>query len=408
MLRWTALVLVTTLTPIGAVAEDRAALEFELERLRHELKIPSMSAAVVEGGTTVWVRHFGIKTTAGDPVRYPIASLTKPFTAVLALQLVDRGKLRLDDVRPLLSHTSTGVPGSRFVYSSEMFQTLKPALERAAGASLQAALLASIVRPAGLRQTVVPASVTPSGGIESTVDDLARFAVAIERGALGSAHARGDMFRPLRGPTGQPMPYALGWFVQYIGGEEIRWHYGQQGDASSLLMMVPRRRLTFVILARTDHLSAPFWLQMGDLRWSPAAAAFLTTWPRIRIDLAEARRWMTKALIAIYNGAPQSARDAVRRALGLAPALGDSADGTLLAAFARSADAELHAAGRRIAKRLLAVDASHPRTLLDFGVLQLQDGQVAEGKRLLRQVVEQGNATPEIKKAAEALLQEGS
>ena len=74
--------------------------------------------------------------------------------------------------------------------------------------------------------------------------------------------------------------------MQQIGGEHVRWHFGQQADASALLVNLPRRRLTFVLLARTDRLTAPFWHQFGDLRWSPAAAAFLTRWARVRLDLA--------------------------------------------------------------------------------------------------------------------------
>lgn len=39
-------------------AQNRVVLEAELERMQAALRIPAMSAAVVEGGTIVWVRHF--------------------------------------------------------------------------------------------------------------------------------------------------------------------------------------------------------------------------------------------------------------------------------------------------------------------------------------------------------------
>jgi hypothetical protein len=290
------------------------------------------------------------------------------------------------------------------VYSSERFRAVQAPLEKAARTPLHVALAAHVFKPAGLRQTIAPARMTPSTGIESTVEDLARFAAALERGSLLTATSRLDMFRPVRGPTAQPFPYALGWFVQYVGGEEVRWHFGQQADASSLLLMLPRRRLALVILARTDRLSAPFWLQMGDVRWSPFAAAFLTAWARVRIDLAEARRVMTQALVAMHASRSAEARPLVSRALGLAPALGDAPDGTLLAAFARSRDAELRAAGRRIAKRLLSVDADHPRTLLDLAVLALQDGQRDQARKLLQQLVSNRHVSPELLRTAQELL----
>jgi CubicO group peptidase (beta-lactamase class C family) len=392
--------------PVAAAAQDRGAVEAEIDRLRRDLRIPALSAAVVESGTTVWVRHLGFKPAPREAVRYPIASLTKPFAAVLALQLAERGALKLDAIRPLLTHTSAGTPGQRFVYSSELFQTLQPVLEKAARQPFASALTAGVIKPTRLAQTIAPGRTTPSTGIESSVEDLARFAVALERGPLIPPRARAEMFRPTRGPTGQPLPYALGWFVQYVGGEEVRWHFGQQDDASSLLMMLPRRRLTFVLLARTDRLSAPFWLQFGDIRWSPFAAAFLTGWAKVRIDLPEARRAMTHGLIALQAKRLADARAAVTKALGLAPALGDAADGALLAAFARSGDPELRAIGRRVARRLLAVDADHPRTLLDLAVLNLQDGQPAEAKKLLDQTLSGNRATPEIVRVAKDLLRE--
>jgi CubicO group peptidase (beta-lactamase class C family) len=60
---------------------------------------------------------------------YRIASLTKTFASTLLMQLVEQGKLHLDDpmsnyaphykddrvkVRHVLSHTSEGTPGTRY------------------------------------------------------------------------------------------------------------------------------------------------------------------------------------------------------------------------------------------------------------------------------------------------------
>jgi len=321
------------------------------------------------------------------------------------MRLVERRALALDTgppdatVRQLLSHTL----GGRFLYSVERLRSLQPILERAAGAPFRAALTAEVLDRAHLRHTAASARTTPSAGVESTAEDLVRFAMALDRGSLLTNASRLEMFRPVRGPTGQPLPPALGWFVQYVGGEEVRWHFGQEPSASSLLLMLPRRRLTLVVLARTDRLSAPFWPQMGDVRWSPAAAAFLTAWARVRIDLAESRRVMTRGLIAMHAGRPAEARGLVEQALGLAPALGDAADPALLAAFARSRDPRVRAAGRRIARRLLAIDADHPRTLLDLAVLDLEDGHPADARPLVERIINGGRATPEVLEAAQEL-----
>lgn len=407
------------LAPSPATGQNRAVLEAELERLQATLRIPSMSAAVVEGGTVVWVRHFGLKAVPGDPVRYPIASLTSSFVATLALREVEQGRLALDErvaradgvevqVRHLLSHTAAGMPGARFLYSRELYRLLDPPLARAAGTTLSDALAAEVIRPLGLRHTVAGSGLTPSEGLESTVEDVVRFAAGIERGAILSAASTAEMFRAPRAGTGRGFPHALGWFVQQIGGEQVRWQFGQQPGASGLLVNLPRRRLTFVVLAHGDHLTAPFWLSFGDLRWSPAAVAFLSAWARIRVDLPEARRLMTEAIVALSKSQRAEGVALAKRAAVIAPPLVNGSDPVLLAAFARSGDRELREMGRRIARRLLEADADHPRALLDLAVLNLQDGEAADATRLLKEILSDHQATPEIEREVRDLLARGA
>lgn len=405
--------------PALAAAQNRAVVEAELERLSAALGIPQMSAAVAEGGTVVWVRHFGTPSRRGDAVRYPIASLTKPFTAAAAFKLVEQQKLSLDAVvgRPdgssatlgqLLSHTGSGTPGARFLYSSDLFAGLEKPIAQAAGASLAETLTSTVVRRAGLRHTEAGADLSASSGLVSTPEDIARFVVALEGGQIVSRKLVGEMFQAPRDEVGRPLPYAHGWFVQQIGGQQVRWHFGQQPHASSLVVSLPGRRLTLAVLARGDRLSSPFWLQFGDLRWSPAAVAFLTQWAKLRIDLPEGRALMTDALVALATGDRARASTLATRAAGLAPALVNAPDLTLLAAFARSGDQQLRDYGRTIAKRALAADPAHPRALVDLAVLNLQEGQRTEAKKLLRQVVDGGQATPEIDGLARSLLKETS
>jgi len=410
------LALAALAAPAVATAQNRPAFEAQLDDLRARVGIPSMSVAVVEGGTVVWVRHFGIDARPGDTVRYPVASITKPMAAVLTMRLVERGRLSLDqpvpaagkgvEVRHLLSHTSAGTPGGRFLYSSALFARLETPLAEAAGASFPSALAAEVFRPLGLGATTAGRGATPATGVVSTVEDLGRFAAAVERGDLLADRATAEMFRPPRGRDGRPLPSALGWFVQTVGGEQVRWQFGQQADASALVLNLPRRRMSFILLARGDRASAPFWLQFGDARWSPFAFAFLSTWARMRIDLAAARGVMIDALIALADHRPADGAALASRASILAPALTNSPEPGLLAAFARAGRADLRDMGRRIAGRLLAVDASNPRTLLDLAVLELQEGHPDEAARRLDGVLEQGLATPEIERAVRDLLKE--
>jgi N-acyl-D-amino-acid deacylase len=67
---------------------------------RHQL--PGASLAVTRNGRLVYARGFGLADRqSGDPVlptsRFRIASLSKPVTSVAILQLVEAGRLKLDD-----------------------------------------------------------------------------------------------------------------------------------------------------------------------------------------------------------------------------------------------------------------------------------------------------------------------
>ena len=105
--------------------------EFVLKKISGA-KLPSIAIAVVEGGRVAYLRAFGFRDIermlqATPSTVYGIGSVTKSFTALAVMQLVERGLLSLDDpvdkylpvkLRPfgepvtvehLLSHTS-GIP----------------------------------------------------------------------------------------------------------------------------------------------------------------------------------------------------------------------------------------------------------------------------------------------------------
>jgi hypothetical protein len=68
----------------------------------------------------------------------------------------------------------------------------------------------------------------------------------------------------------------LGWFVQSYKGEPVVWHFGNLPNAySSLIVKLPLRKMTLILLANSDGLSAPFDLPQGDVTRSLFAALFL-------------------------------------------------------------------------------------------------------------------------------------
>jgi CubicO group peptidase (beta-lactamase class C family) len=126
------------------------------------------------------------------------------------------------------------------------------------------------------RSDLPPTVVTAGGGIVSTVRDLARFEAALDDGVLLLDETRELAWNPVMTARGAQMPTGLGWFVQAHRGERIVWHFGHVPYAySSLVVKVPSRRLTFILLANSDGLSAPFQLQSGNITRSLFATLFL-------------------------------------------------------------------------------------------------------------------------------------
>jgi hypothetical protein len=68
----------------------------------------------------------------------------------------------------------------------------------------------------------------------------------------------------------------FGWFVQTYNNEQVVWHFGQVRDAhSALLVKVPNRGMTFILLANSDALGAPFARGTYDVTTSVFANLFL-------------------------------------------------------------------------------------------------------------------------------------
>ena len=117
---------------------------------------------------------------------------------------------------------------------------------------------------------------TPASGLISTVRDLAEFDLALKDGVLLRAETLVDMRRAPLGAGGVRLPHGLGWFVQTYNGETILWQFGVGTNASSgLVVMVPARGYTLILLANSDGLVKPFSLATGSVTASPFVRLFL-------------------------------------------------------------------------------------------------------------------------------------
>lgn len=122
-----------------------------------------------------------------------------------------------------------------------------------------------------------PTHFSTSAGLMTTVLDMAKYDIAIDQNKFLKRETQQLAFTPAVSTKGQPLPYGLGWFTQNYRGVKFIWHYGYWTSNSSLILKVPERNLTFIIMANTDNLSRPTDLGAGDVLTSPVGLAFLKT-----------------------------------------------------------------------------------------------------------------------------------
>jgi CubicO group peptidase (beta-lactamase class C family) len=308
-----------------------------LESLRLEAGIPGISAAIVQNGRRIWDQGFGYQDVdaalaARADTPYPINDLSQTIAATLLLQhCLDSGRLEVSDrmrrwvsqypddsttVRDLLTHAA---PAGAFKYDSSRFAALTEVVEQCRSDRYAQVLTGELLDrlgmidsvpshdigsplsahrllfPAGTlarydtvlqrvavpyrvdgrsrasRSQYQPRALDASTGIVSTVRDLARFDAALGDGVLVTPETLA-----LAWEASESMPTGLGWFVQRYNGERLVWHFGQATDAySSLVLKIPARGLTLILLANSDRLSAPFALPDGDVTTSIFARLFL-------------------------------------------------------------------------------------------------------------------------------------
>lgn len=293
---------------------------------------------------------------------FQLDGLTQIFTAALVLRCADDGYLTLDDrigryspdspeasatIRQILTHTS-GSPGNlTFSYRPDRLDALAPAVQACKGSSFRAAVAGllyqlgmvdsvpgpdagSLTPPAEglsdafinryksvLDRLAIPYSVdrrgratvsqyrattlTPAGGLISTVNDLARFDLWLRTGAGGlpRADTLAAAWQPPVGRDGQALPHGMGWFVQSYNGQRIVWQFGVSDNAASCLMVTIPPRVTagvapgtapgisagaaartLILLANSDRLVRPFPLASGDLTASIFGRLFLELFVR--------------------------------------------------------------------------------------------------------------------------------
>jgi CubicO group peptidase (beta-lactamase class C family) len=110
-------------------AEYAGRLDDFLLTQMNAYKIPGLAAAIVRNGEVEYLKGFGAANPAGDPVTpetpFLLASVSKSFTALGIMQLVEDGKIHLDDpVQKYLPwFAAKGEGGSEITVAHLVYQT---------------------------------------------------------------------------------------------------------------------------------------------------------------------------------------------------------------------------------------------------------------------------------------------
>ena len=267
---------------------------------------------------------------------YAIGDLTEIFTSTLLLRCAEQRRLELSDpmrtfgvslperdatVAQVLSHTSTA--GGIFSFDGDRFSQLTPVVEECAEQPFRKAVALQLIdrlamagsvpgrdfaRPNAvpadmldrayfehygrvLENLAVPYKVDKRGhatrtelpleginaatGLVSTARDLAQFDLALDRGLLLREESLAAAWSPVMTQAGAA-PAGLGWFVQNYRGTTVVWQFGIVANAySSMIVKVPARRVTMILLANSEGLATPFQLDAGDVTRSPFASVLL-------------------------------------------------------------------------------------------------------------------------------------
>jgi CubicO group peptidase (beta-lactamase class C family) len=283
-------------------------------------------------------RNFGARTDTP----FQLDATAQVVAASIVLRCVEEGYFLLDDqighfapsaaepnatIRQILSHTSGPADNLVFSYRPDRLDWLAPAMAGCTGRSFRASIAEilnrfamvdavpgpDVVTLAPLAEGMTPAALaryadalqrmakpyandargrpvlsqypattlTPASGLIASVHDVARFDAALRTGAMVRADSLSLMWTAPVDRNGARLPHGLGWFVQTYNGERIVWQFGVGDNASSsMIITVPGRAMTLVLVANSQGLARPFPLAAGDVNGSPFARLFLSLFLR--------------------------------------------------------------------------------------------------------------------------------
>jgi CubicO group peptidase (beta-lactamase class C family) len=311
------------LIPTTVIGNNEATLENLDQYIKNNIKklaIPGASVVISHGGQIVYNEVFGEGITRDS--RFYIGSISKSFTALAVMQLVEQGKIDLDEsvsayinefkvsdqitVRHLLHHTSgmtefdylpklppkasfldlvndmnritlTNEPGKAFSYFNYNYDLLGFIIERTSGKSYQNYMEDHILKPLGLKNTSVRGEVDATG-------HLSFFGLSIKRTEpfllydLPSGYITStgeDMIRYIEALRGKDPalgissegvalmktgnPYGMGWISSKVANRPAVHHGGSLPGYNANAVILTEDGYSIVYLLNKNHMLKAFF-----------------------------------------------------------------------------------------------------------------------------------------------------
>ena len=175
-------------------------------------------------------------------------------------------------------------PESKYSYSTPGYTLLGCAIEAASGMSYIDYLRENVFKPAGMTNTFVddvysivpnrargyrktqageiqnaPLHDTsikiPGGGLVTTVDDLARFAIAINTNKLLKPETLTQMWTKPKTSDSKEQAYALGFLINDRGGVMRVFNDGSQAGTRTYLILIPRHKFAIALMTNLERAS---------------------------------------------------------------------------------------------------------------------------------------------------------
>mgnify|MGYP000501253118 CR=1 FL=1 len=265
--------------------EKLAQLDKKISDIAKELNLEAYSYAVVSNAEMLNLAQNGINPDE----KIEVGDLKNMFLSTLFLQCAeeklanpsdylnnygvagDKGKVRIKNV---LSFTDQ--PSEKPVhYDNENYLLIYPILQQVSEEEVSDLFESNICRSLKMPQSTI----TKEGDVihcYSSLDDLVNFSMAIDNQRLFEEEdTHEEMFRPVYLESGERSPSGLGCFIDISDERKIIWSAGHTNEYSSLLIKSETDSLSFIMVAKSERLNAPFQLENGEIGKTPFYYAFM-------------------------------------------------------------------------------------------------------------------------------------